>query len=83
VPIEKRAEVQYQLYKEILSHIKNNELKDKRIEAKANLHNDSLEQRDPAKKSILQAQLRMEDLADQVKDKFNLIPTAPTNEVLE
>lgn len=83
VPIEKKAEVQYQLYKEILSQIKNNELKDKKIEAKANIHNDSLEERDPEKKYITQARLRMEDLADQVKDKFNLIPTAPTNEVLE
>jgi hypothetical protein len=71
------------LYKEILPQLKTNELKDKRIEAKANRYNDSLEERDIAKKNISQAQLRMEDLADQVKDKFNLIPTAPTNEVLE
>ncbi len=83
VPIEKRAEVQYQLYKEILPQLKTNDIKDKRIEAKANIYNDSLEERDIAKRNILQAQLRMEDLADQVKDKFNLIPTAPTNEVLE
>lgn len=83
VPIEKRAEVQYQLYKEILPQLKTNELKDKRIEAKANIYNDSLEERDIAKKNISQAQLKMEDLADQVKDKYNLIPTAPTNEVLE
>jgi len=66
-----------------LPQLKTNDIKDKRIEAKANIYNDSLEERDIAKRNILQAQLRMEDLADQVKDKFNLIPTAPTNEVLE
>ena len=43
----------------------------------------SLDEKDPVKKTVIQAQVRMEDLADIVKQKYNLQANAPTKEVLQ
>jgi len=56
---------------------------DKRNAIKNSLYSDSIKQPDPVKRNVWQAQVRMEDLADIVKQKYNLQANAPTNEVLE
>jgi len=72
-----------ELYRKVIEAKQQKDTFDKRNAIKNSLYSDSIKQPDPVKRNVWQAQVRMEDLADIVKQKYNLQANAPTNEVLE
>ena len=81
VPLEQKASVQQELYRNVLPVIIWRKFKEDRLAMKNQVFNQALQETDIQKQNRMQSELRKEDLADLVKEKRNLIPQAPTESV--
>lgn len=75
-PIE-RLQKEQELYKQVLPIAKERAAAKERAEAKNEMYNKSLEEKDPVRKKEVTAQVRMADLTDLIKKKEWLSPDAP------
>jgi hypothetical protein len=62
-----------------LPKIQAKKIQEQRETMKNELYNQSLNEKDQTKQKINMAQIRLEDLADEIKTKYNLNPNAPTD----
>jgi hypothetical protein len=62
-----------------LPKIQAKKVQEQRETMKNELYNQSLNEKDPTKQKMNMAQIRLEDLADEIKTKYNLNPNAPTD----
>lgn len=81
VPLQQKASVQQELYRNVLPVIIWRKFKEDRLAMKNQVFNQALQETDIQKQNRMQSELRKEDLADLVKEKRNLIPQAPTESV--
>ncbi len=81
LPSDKKEWVQQELYRKVLPFIIGREFKENRAVLKNEIYNQSLQEQDVYKKNSIQSKLRREDLADLVKEKRNLSPQAPTDQL--
>lgn len=81
LPSDKKEWAQQELYRKVLPFIIGREFKENRAVLKNEIYNQSLQEQDVYKKNSIQSKLRREDLADLVKEKRNLSPQAPTDQL--
>lgn len=81
--IYEKQRKEQELYRKVIQAKQQKDTFDKRNATNNSLYYDTIKQPDPVKRNVWQAQVRMEDLADIVKQKYNLQANAPTNEVLQ
>ena len=81
--IYEKQRKEQELYRKVIQAKQQKDTFDKRNAINNSLYYDTIKQPDPVKRNVWQAQVRMEDLADIVKQKYNLQANAPTNEVLQ
>lgn len=81
VPLQQKASVQQELYRNVLPVIIWRKFKEDRLAMKNQVFNQALQETDIQKQNRMQSELRKEDLADLVKEKRNLVPQAPTESV--
>ena len=81
-PSEK-IKVQNEIYRQALPVVKEREAKKQRVSAKNEFFNASFNEKDLQQSKQKLAQLKVEDLADYIKDKYKLNPLAPTDKVME
>ena len=81
--IYEKQRKEQELYRQAIEAKKQQDWFTQRQAVKNDIYSKSLDEKDPVKKTVIQAQVRMEDLADIVKQKYNLQANAPTNEVLQ
>jgi hypothetical protein len=73
---------QQEIYKEVLPQIKAKEAQMNRQVIKNEQYNATLDTKDPKQKAVKMAGLKMEDLADMIKEKYDLDPNAPTDWII-
>lgn len=73
---------QQEIYKEVLPWIKAKEAQMNRQVIKNEQYNATLDTKDPKQKAVKMAWLKMEDLADMIKEKYDLDPNAPTDWII-
>jgi hypothetical protein len=78
VPEEKKFEAKQKIYREVLPQLTAKAEQEKRVTVKNENYNNAMTEKDPVKKKTMITQVRIEDLADVIKNKYNLEPTAPT-----
>lgn len=81
VPLQQKASVQQELYRNVLPVIIWRKFKEDRLAMKNQVFNQALQEQDIQDQTRMQSELRKEDLVDLVKEKRNLIPQAPTKSV--
>ena len=77
-----KLKAQQQLYQQVITQIKNQQVTDERFWAKNELYSRSLD-KDSKEKTTDQCNVRLEDLADIVKDKYNLNANTDTNTIID
>lgn len=73
---------QQEIYKEVLPWIKAKEAQMNRQVIKNEQYNATLDTKDTKQKAVKMAGLKMEDLADMIKEKYDLDPNAPTDWII-
>ena len=81
LPINRKESAQQELYRKVLPFVVAREFRENRNALKNEVYNKSLQEQDAYQKADMQSQLRREDLADMVKEKRNLAPQTPTNQL--
>lgn len=77
-----KQQIQQQVYQQTLQQMKQQQTKDERFQTENELYQKSLEEKDPKQQNYLQSNVRLEQLADMVKEKYNLKADADTNGVI-
>ena len=77
-----KLKAQQELYQQVINQIKNQQVTEERFWAKNDLYCRSLD-KDSKEKTTDQCSVRLEDLADIVKDKYNLNANTDTNTVID
>ena len=77
-----KLKAQQELYQQVINQIKNQKFTEERFWAKNDLYCRSLD-KDSKEKTTDQCSVRLEDLADIVKDKYNLNANTDTNTVID
>lgn len=77
-----KLKAQQQLYQQAINQIKNQQVTEERFWAKNEMYSRSLD-KDTKQKNTDQSSIRLEDLADIVKNKYNLNANTDTNTVID
>ena len=77
-----KQQIQQQVYQQTLQQMKQQQTKDERFQTENELYQKSLDEKDPKQQNYLQSNVRLEQLADMVKEKYNLKADADTNGVI-
>lgn len=83
VSFSDKLQKQQDIYREVLPQVKAKEAKIKKTILKNETFNEIQDIKDKQQKSVKTIALKMEDLADIIKTKYNLDQTAPTEGIIE
>jgi len=78
-----QREMQQALYEKVIEKVHNENAKDSRVATENELWYKCLNEKDPQRKNYMSSCNRQEQVADKIKEKYNLDPLANTGEVIK
>ena len=72
LPVNEKSKVQEQIYREVLPQVQAKKEQEKRMAEKNALYSQSLQEKDPNKKKMMEMTIKMWDIADMAREKGKL-----------